>query len=126
MPNTEDMTTPVTRGELRKELEQLEQRLDQKFDRKLEIWGGALLAEIRGVDQRLSHRMDGFEQRMDSFEQRLGGMVQELSAEFARHAQALLEASRSDMGVVDEKYKDLSARVTRLEDHVFAPKKRRR
>jgi hypothetical protein len=46
-----DMSTPVTRRELREELSNLEQRLEQRLAQMatkadLEIWGGALLAEL--------------------------------------------------------------------------------
>jgi hypothetical protein len=65
-PST-DMSNPVTRGELREEIERLEIRLEQKLEEKLEqkleekleqklahvatkadleIWGGALMAEL--------------------------------------------------------------------------------
>src|SRR5512134_1479919 len=56
--STDDMSTPVTRGELREELQQLEQKLEQKLAHlatktELEMWGGALLARIELGEQRL-------------------------------------------------------------------------
>jgi len=81
---TDDMSTPVTRGELRDEfqqfkvrleqsLEQLEQRLEQKLAHpatktELEIWGGALLARMDSGERRLA---DQLLERIASSEQRL-------------------------------------------------------
>jgi archaellum component FlaC len=105
-----NMSTPVTRGELRDELAQLEDRierkfddklghLERKFDNKLDLWGGALLARITESENR---------------------MVNELK----RHAQALFEAMTKQISVIDEKYNDLPARVSRLEAAVFEPERR--
>jgi chaperonin cofactor prefoldin len=124
--NATDMSTPVTRGELRAELErfeirfeQLEIRLEQKLEQKLahlatraelEIWGGALLARIESGEQRMSQRFDSFEQR--------------LLSEFARHANAVQETLSTQISVIDDKYVDLPPRVSRLENAVFVPKER--
>jgi ubiquinone biosynthesis protein UbiJ len=105
-----DMSTPVTRGELREEfarfeikvdqkLDQLERRLDLKFDQKLEIWGGALVARIADSERRMI-------------------------AELARHCNAMQEALSKQISVIDEKYSDLPARMRRLEAKVFAPRRR--
>ena len=94
-----DMSTPVTRGELRDELAQLENRIERKFDDKLDLWGGALLARITESEKR---------------------MISEL----ARHAQALFEAMTQQISIIDEKYNDIPARVTRLEAAVFEPERR--
>jgi hypothetical protein len=123
-----DMSTPVTRGELKAELEQFEIRLEQrledklerkledklerklerkledKFDQKLGLWGGALMA-----------RIDGLERRFDVFE----GMEQRLLAELARHARAIQESMSAQISAIDDKYADLPRRVTRLETEVF-------
>jgi hypothetical protein len=96
-----DMSTPVTRGELREEIEQLEIRLEEKLEQKLahmatkvdlEIWGGALL--------------------------------ERLMTELARHTRAIQEAMATQISVVDEKYADLPGRVSRLETTVFVPRRR--
>jgi hypothetical protein len=98
------MSTPVTRGDLRQELDQLEMRLEQKLAHlatkaELELWGGALLARFEAGEQRLL-------------------------TELARHAKAIQEAMSTQISVIDEKYADLPARVSRLESTVFAPEKR--
>jgi len=107
---TDDMSTPVTRGELRDELqqfkvslEQLEQRLEQKLEQKLahlatktelEIWGGALLARIDSGDQRLAEQfLEGIassEQRLaEQFLEGIASSEQRLLAELARHTRAI-------------------------------------
>ena len=132
MTASEDMSTPVTRGELREELRQFEARFDLKlderlgalearidhklderlgalearFDHKLEMWGGALLA-----------RMESFEARMQSSETRM-------LTELARHTKAIQESLSTQIAVVDEKYTDLPGRVNRLEGAVFRKKRR--
>jgi hypothetical protein len=120
-----DMSTPVTRGELRDELELFGQELRQEFKQELvhlatkaelaqlasqmatkadlESWGGALRAHIDRTEQRLSAA---------------------LSAELARHAGALQESMSALFAASDEQYADLPARVSRLEATVFAPKQR--
>jgi hypothetical protein len=117
MTDVIDMSTPVTRGELRDELAQLENRIDdkldhlerkfddkldhleRKFDDKLDLWGGALLARITESEKRLV-------------------------GELARHTQAVLESMTKQISVVDEKYNDLPGRVVRLEVEVDAFKQR--
>jgi hypothetical protein len=128
MIDSTDMSTPVTRGELKAELEQfeirLEQRLEQKFEQKLEFWGGALLARIEAGEQRMTQRMDAMEQR---FEQRfvgIEGMEQRLLAELARHTGAIQEWMSKQISIIDEKYADLPSRVTQLEAKVSTRRRR--
>ena len=99
-----DMSTPVTRGELREDLAQLERRFDDKLERlehkiddKLELWGGALLARITESEKRVV-------------------------GELARHTQAVFESMTQQISVVDEKYNDLPGRTTRLEAELHALK----
>jgi exonuclease VII large subunit len=110
MDDATNMSTPVTRGELKAELEQFEIRLDQKLDQKLQkleqkldqklgLWGGALRAQIEASEQRLL-------------------------TELARHVRAIQEALSTQVSVIDEKYADLPARVKHLEATVFRPKRR--
>ena len=107
-----DMSTPVTRGELREELERLRQEFRQEFatKRDLEIWAGALQARIQSGEQRLTERIDRTEQR--------------LSAELARHAGAIQESMSALFAAHDEQYADLPGRVSRLEAAVFPAKRR--
>jgi chromosome segregation ATPase len=148
MSNATDMSTPVTRGELREELTQLETRFDQKLD----IWAGALMARINAGEHRLANRIDGLEQRMDGLERRmdgleqrmdglerrmdgleqrmgrleqqLGGLEERLLAALAQHTKAIHESISMQVSMFDEKYADLPARVQRLEAQVFSPRRR--
>ena len=106
--STDDMSTPVTRGELRDELQQFEIHLEQKLEQKLkhlvtrtefEMWGGALLARIELGEQRMF-------------------------TELARHTRAIQESMSTQISVVDDKYDDLPARVRQLEATVFPPERR--
>lgn len=108
MTDVIDMSSPVTRGELREELRELVTRgelreelaqLELKFDDKLDLWGGALLARITESEKR---------------------MVSEL----ARHTQAILQSMAKQISAVDEKYQDLPGRTDRLELEVHSLKNR--
>ena len=135
------MTEPVTRGELieilsdyptKKDLSEALSDYATKTD--LDTWGGALSARIGHVEQRLDgveQRLDGVEQRLDGVVQRLDGVVQTIREtsqtllnELRRHTTANAEDLRTQVSVIDEQYRELPARVTRLEATVFAPKKR--
>jgi hypothetical protein len=103
MSNATDMSTPVTRGELREELKKLATRADleqlaARTRADLEIWGGALA---------------------DRFEQRIAVMERNLSAELAGHAKAYHQLMLRDIAAVDDTYKSLPDRVQRLEAKVF-------
>lgn len=130
MVDATDMSTPVTRGELREELEQRLAHLATKAE--LEIWGGALLARIQSGEQGLMARIESGEQRLmariESGEQRLIERIdaseQRMLAELARFTRATYEDMSTQISVIDEKYADLPPRVNRLETKVFAPKRR--
>jgi BMFP domain-containing protein YqiC len=111
-----DMSTPVTRGELRDELAQLESRVDdkldrleRKFDNNLCLWGEALAAQIRESAAQTAAQMAA----------QMAAQIREsekrLLNELARHVQAVFESMTKMISVVDEKYNDLPARVARLE-----------
>ena len=101
-----DMSTPVTRGELREELAYLERRFDDKLDHlerkiddKFDHWGGALHAMIVASEKSVLN-------------------------ELARHTQAVFESMAKQISVVDEKYQDLPERTARLEAEVYGRKQR--
>jgi hypothetical protein len=118
--DTTDMTTPVTRGEMRAELERLEQ--------KLEMWGGALLARIDSGEQRLKAGEQRLIERMKAGEQRLIERIdsseRRLLTELARHTRASYEEMSTQISVIDEKYADLPPRVALLERKAFPPRRR--
>ena len=122
MTGSTDMSTPVTRGELREELEQLKQQFELRLaplatKAELEIWGGALLERIKSSEQQLTERIKSSEQQLIRTEQRL-------HVELARHATALYESLATLIVASNEEYADLPKRVGRLETAVFAPKPR--
>jgi hypothetical protein len=131
MVDATDMSTPVTRGELREEIAQLEVRIEQKLEQKLahlatktelELWCGALLARvlarIESGEQRMIDRMEALEQRMI---ERMVALEQRLLGELARHTTAIYESMSVQISVIDEKYADLPHRVRQLEAKVFTP-----
>ena len=136
MAGATDMSTPVTRGELRAELAPLATKAELRAaiaplatkaeiaplatkaelraaiaplatKVELELWGGALLARLEGA---LRARLDAFEHR--------------LLADLARHTNAAFESMSTQISVIDEKYNDLPPRVSRLEGKVFTPEPR--
>ncbi|HEY1553393.1 MAG TPA: hypothetical protein VGF94_01105 [Kofleriaceae bacterium] len=82
----EDMTKPVTRGELRAELAEMRAEMRK--------WAGALNDRIERGERLI---------------------MRHVSEEIARCTNAILEAVRGQIGAVDDKYKDLPRRVARLE-----------
>jgi len=118
-----DMSTPITRGELREEIAHLEARLDQKLD---------------NLEARLDQKLDNLEARLDQkLEQKLkhvatkadldiwgGALLERLLTELVRHTRAIQESMSTQISAVDEQYTDLPARVTRLEATVFTPNRR--
>lgn len=97
-----DMSSPVTRGELRAEIEQYEIRLDQKF---------ANLATKADLEQGLANLMTKADLEI---------WGERLLAEFARHTRAIEEALSMQISEV--------RRSTRTReparDEVFGPKRR--
>jgi len=137
----------VMRSEVREDLAALE----VKFDGKLSMLVGALLDAIkqsgerltRELGERLTRELGASEQRMmlelgaseqrmmlelGASEQRmkleLGATEQRLMRELGRHTRSSTEELTARIAVIDDKYKDLPARVTRLEAITPAPKRR--
>ena len=105
-----------------KEFELSNERMDKKLelsnertDRNLGLWGGALRAEMHEFRAELRAEFASF---VTAVERAISVSHATLSSELARHVSAILEASRREVTVVDEKYSDLPARVLRLEQKV--------
>ena len=121
-----DPNTPVTRAELREELRQelakhptrveLEKVLET-LATKADLERFATKADLERFATKLD--LERFEARFREFEARL-------FAELARHSLASRESMSTEVAVVDDKYKDLPERVTRLEAAVFKPRRRAR
>ena len=101
---TIEMSSPVTRAELREELASLEQR----FDKKLDLWGGALL-----------HRMNAEISTLRAEMSTMGSALR-------REIQGAFEDFHQAIRNLNEPYQDLPGRVTKLEAKVFPPKRTRR
>ena len=91
MTNERDMEAPVTRREMYE---------------ALEIWGGALRAEIAELRTELRTMYDG--------------IVRVMREELRRHSNANKEDLERGVAAVDDKYNDLPPRVRKLEAKVFA------
>ncbi len=129
--NATDMSTPVTRGELRAELERFTTKADlERFATKADLERFAITAEVRFATKvdldlwggALRAQIEALEQRFDIFEQRFDALDQRLHMSLARHVNVILEAMSTQISVVDDKYADLPPRVNRLEGAVFGSK----
>jgi chromosome segregation ATPase len=132
MTNEANMSTPVTRDELRDELTQLEQRVDRRFeqvDRRFE----QVDRRFEQVDRRFEQIAGELTKMATKVELELwGGALmarieqseQRLMMELARHSQANHEASVRLLAAIDDKYTDLPGRVSRLEGAVFPHERR--
>ena len=91
----------------------------REAENRTELWGGGLLdrisTEIRSVRTEMDELGADFRTQLD-----------EIRTELARHVKSFEEFTRSMIVANNEPYRDLPARVTRLENKVFAPKRKRR
>ena len=139
--NATDMSTPVTRGELREELGQFETRFDQKLEKletridgKLEQLEERIDGKLEKLETRIDGKLEKLEERIDGKLEKLetridtwgGALVARIDAseqrvltELARYVKAMQETLLVQVSVVDEQYKDLPGRVNRLEAAVF-------
>jgi hypothetical protein len=101
MNNEDDMTKPFTKRDL------LE---------VLDLWGNAFEARIEAKFEAK------FEARFTKLEARFETFRRELTAEFAQHADRILDEARQYAAVIDEKYNDLPPRVNALEARAEAHK----
>jgi chaperonin cofactor prefoldin len=140
MADSGDMSTPVTRGELREEIEHLEIRLDG-IDRKLAT-EMATKADLAQLEAKMATNFAQLEARLEAkmatkadlaqvatqmaynLDLWGGALFERLLTELARHTRASQEAMSTQISTFDNKYADLPARVSHLETAVFAPKQR--
>jgi chaperonin cofactor prefoldin len=135
MADSGDMSTPVTRGELREEIEHLEIRLDgldirldgidQKLERRLAEM--ATKADLAQLEAKMATKADLAQlatQMATNLDLWGGALFERLLTELARHTKASQEALSTLISTIDDKYADLPARVSHLETAVFAPKQR--
>jgi hypothetical protein len=109
---SDSMNEPVTRAELREELMELREELATKADKAdlvplathfaLEMWIGALREELKADAQQREERITST-------------ITEHVSTEIARHVGAVLERARTEIGAVDEKYRDVPPRLANIE-----------
>src|SRR5439155_16480056 len=106
----------ATKAELREELKQYATKAD--LERALEIWAGALRAELASKAELAEFKSDVTAQ--------LASVRADVIAEIRTLTLAVQESTATHFTVLDDKYRDLPARVTRLESKVFPPRRARR
>ena len=126
MPDTSDMSHPITRGELREELAALEQKLDQKLENYPTKADLEKKLENYPTKADLAVHLEGWATRiLEVARAELAVLREQINADMARHVRAANEEMRDWMRAQDDRYRDLPPRVARLEAKVFAPKRRR-
>jgi chaperonin cofactor prefoldin len=142
MVGPEDMSTPVTRGELRDEIDRLEQKFESRLAQmatkadlaematKADLAEMATKADLAQMATKadlaqMATKADLAQMATKADLNTWGrALVEHLMTELARHTKASQEALSMQISTIDDKYKDLPARVSHLEAAVFAPKKR--
>ncbi len=123
-----DMSTPVTRGELREELEQLEIRIDRRFEQvEQKLEGCATKADLEGCATKADLERYATKADLERYATKLDleawglALMDRMQAEIARHFGAFQEWMSAQFAALDEKYTDLPGRVGRLETTVYGP-----
>ena len=110
MPDEPDMNEVITRGTL---------------NEALGIWAGAIVAQVvTQLRGEIAAMADNIEDRLRAT--LADDIAKRLSNELRRHTNASKEELRTQLTAVDDQYKDLPPRVRKLEEVVFAPKRKRR
>jgi hypothetical protein len=91
-------------------------RTRREQENRTDLWGGGLVDRIDRSKAELKAELDRFGRELRA----------ELHLELAHHVTSFEEFTRSTIVALDDKYRDLPPRVTRLENKVFAPKRKRR
>ena len=112
-PTKQDLQTALANHPTKQDLQRYATKLD------LETWGGALMARMdarfeRGfaeMRQILDERLD---RRFAEMRQILAESQRTMIAELARHSVANAEDLRTRVRAVDDQYRDLPPRVTKL------------
>jgi hypothetical protein len=129
MVDATNMSTPVTRGELREEIANMATKVDlANMAIKADLANMAIKADLANMATKadlanmatkadLANMATKARADLDIW----GGA---LLAELARHTRASQEEMSTQISTFDDKYADLPARVTHLETAVFARKPR--
>lgn len=121
MANQPDMSAPITRGELHE---------------ALETWAGAIIAKLtadltakftvaitEAIEANNVKLTAKFTEAIAASEQR---MIHRMDVEIARHTKTSADDVVSRIAALFDPFRDLPARVSRLEAVVFAPKPKRK
>jgi hypothetical protein len=148
-----EMSQPVTRGELKAELQEFRAATRTELKAELQEFRAATRTELKAELQTFRTELRAelkteikteikkeIKKEIDVFRVEIDARFHEVHADLARHANAIMEAVRTEMrgfwepvkdvpGRVDKLERemgDVPARVTRLEAAVFPPKRPKR
>ena len=123
MANEIDMSTPVTRAELKEELQRFPTKADLKAALKKELERFVTKAELKKELERFATRVD-LEVWGGALYERILESERRLLKELASLASAHQEEIMRMIVVIDDKYKDLPHRMRRVEAVVFPGEQR--
>jgi hypothetical protein len=132
MSEPRDMDAPVTRRELYEALEiwagAIVDRLEQRFATKDDLQRFATKDDLQRFATKDDLQRFATKDDLQRFATKddLAATEARLSAELRQHTRSSETELATRLVAVDEQYKDLPVRVTRLEAKVFAPPRRRR
>jgi hypothetical protein len=153
MSNATEMSTPLSRGELREELDLLRREFAAQFatvatkaeleklalatkaeleklatKAELEKLALATKAELEKLATKAELEKLATKKELDlwggALREQMKEMEERLVVELARHTKASAEQMSRDISVIDQKYADLPGRVSMLEARVSARKRR--
>jgi hypothetical protein len=124
MSEPRDMDAPVTRRELYEALEVWAGAIVDRIEKKLERV--AAKDDLAGLESRMASKNDlgALESRMAS-KNDLAALESRLATELRQHTKSSEDELATRLVAVDEQYKDLPPRVTRLEAKVFPARRSR-
>ena len=114
-PPRNDNGTPVTRAQLREELARYPTREELKETLRQELTRFATKDEFAQLVRTLAEQHEAFHAKFDQLTQVFAQQHEVLLVEIGRTARAAAEEHRRELGVMDDRYRDLPARVTTLE-----------
>lgn len=124
MPNPDDMSKPVTHGELREVLDENRTLIVREL---AQLVTHAVKGSEESLRSLVTQEVARSEESLRSFvAQEVAHTVKSSEESLRSYMGALLDKASANDEKLDAKYSDLPARVTRLEAAVFRPKRQRR
>lgn len=111
---SDEMSHPVTRGELRAELASY----PTKADLRAELASYATKAELR-EEFPTKQYVDDMARTFVAALERLDSKIDRVALDLMRHMNSLIESVRVDIRAITEPYQDHGPRISRLERAVF-------